>query len=273
MKPITLFDARVNKICRGSVRFIRKESRVASEFIDNLKWLEQRYRPNPYLLYLKSKKLFLYHKFAIACFILASIGFSSLLLPIAAAEINYRISSLFPKKTIPESTAPLTAYNQIVQRVRAAEIAETEVPVVREFKIQIPKINVESEVIPNVDPTNEEEYVEKLKLGVAHAKGSYLPGDNGTIVLFSHSTDTPANILQYNAKFYAAKDLEKGDEIQIQYNGKLYKYVIQEKNVIAPNDLEAIRGSSADLILQTCWPPGTNWNRLLVFAKALDINY
>lgn len=137
-----------------------------------------------------------------------------------------------------------------------------------EFKISIPKINLESEVIANVDSTNESSYKEELQKGVAHANGSYFPGEEGPVFLFAHSTDTIFNIEQYNAKFFALKDTEVGDEIKISFKGKQYLYKINHKEIINPGDIDRLRDSKADLILSTCFPPGTNWQRLIVYADA-----
>lgn len=136
-----------------------------------------------------------------------------------------------------------------------------------EFKLVIPRINLESIVVPNVDSTNEGTYKEQLMIGVAHANGSYFPGQSGPIFLFAHSTDTILNIEQYNAKFFALKDLEIGDEILINYKGKLHKYLVSEKQVINPDQLDVIRNLNVSLILSTCFPPGTNWKRLIISAK------
>lgn len=141
----------------------------------------------------------------------------------------------------------------------------------QEFVITIPKIDVVSDVIANVDSTNEAIYKEQLMKGIAHANGSYLPGQNGPVFLFSHSTDILFNVEQFNAKFFALKDLEAEDEIIINYRGSIYKYAVKEKKIINPDDLEQIRNSNSDLILSTCFPPGTNWMRLIVFAD-LDID-
>lgn len=153
--------------------------------------------------------------------------------------------------------------------------ALAEIPVNDEFFLEIPKINLTSTIIPNVDSANESVYLEKLKEGVAHAKDSYFPGDNGPVVLFSHSTDTLARIVQYNAKFYALKDLEIGDEITIRFKRKIYTYRVTEKRIINPDELETIRQTSAKLILTTCWPPGTDWQRIVVFSdlsnNSLDV--
>ena len=150
--------------------------------------------------------------------------------------------------------------------------ALTEIPVSDEFFLDIPKINLTSNIIPNVDSSNESIYLEKLKDGVAHAKDSYFPGDNGPVVLFSHSTDTLARIIQYNAKFYALKDLEVGDEIMINFKGQIYTYRVTDKQIINPDQLDLIRQTSAKLILTTCWPPGTDWQRIVVFADLASSN-
>lgn len=136
----------------------------------------------------------------------------------------------------------------------------------QEFKITIPKINIVSDVIPNVDSTNEAVYKEQLMKGIAHANGSYLPGQNGPVFMFSHSTDTLFNVEQFNAKFFALKDLETGDDISISYHGTVFKYIVKDKKMINPDELETIRNSKSDLILSTCFPPGTDWMRLIIFA-------
>src|SRR3990167_9777902 len=50
----------------------------------------------------------------------------------------------------------------------------------KSFYIEIPKINVVSQIIQNVDPFNEIEYRKSLEKGIAHAKNTSLPGENGT---------------------------------------------------------------------------------------------
>ena len=135
----------------------------------------------------------------------------------------------------------------------------------------IPKINLESEVIANVDPASELDYDTKLKYGVAHALGSYLPGGKGPVYLFAHSTDTIFNITRFNAKFFAVKELAVGDEVEILFNNKRYTYIIRERQIIQPDQLDVIRASDSNLVLQTCWPPGTNWQRLILFADIKSV--
>lgn len=178
---------------------------------------------------------------------LAVLGFATVFFPPAYSEVSYRVANYFKKP----------------QQIPAV----SEIPISEEFFLEIPKINLISTIIPNVDAENEGQYLEKLKMGVAHAKGSYFPGDEGPIVLFSHSTDSLAHIIQYNAKFYALKDLEVGDSITIHFKGQTYNYKVKDKKVISPTNIDAIRQSDSKLILTTCWPPGTDWQRVAVFAS------
>lgn len=142
----------------------------------------------------------------------------------------------------------------------------------KDFRLVIPKIGLESVVIKNVDPNNPSLYGEQLVNGVAHALGSYLPGEDGTMFLFAHSTDAEFNVAKYNAKFYAVRKLEVGDEIMVRYGDKIYKYSVKEKAVISPGELDKIRNSGYKLVLSTCYPPGTDWQRLVVFADPVVDN-
>jgi LPXTG-site transpeptidase (sortase) family protein len=137
------------------------------------------------------------------------------------------------------------------------------------FSIYIPKINAKAKIIPNVDAGNPADYLKALSEGVAHAKGTYFPGQGKTIFLFSHSTDSPINIARYNAVFYLLRKLTPGDIIVIYFLGQEHDYVVTNKFVTAANDTSWLKDdeSGERLILQTCDPPGTSWNRLLVIAR------
>ena len=139
------------------------------------------------------------------------------------------------------------------------------------FSVIIPKIGAEAKIIPNVDPNNESQYIKALKEGIAHAKGSVFPGMKGTIFLFAHSTDTFWDTGRYNAIFYLLKDLKPGDKIIIFFKGQRYNYVVYDSKIVDPSQVDflnnAQKNTNSTLIMQTCWPPGTTWKRLLVFAK------
>lgn len=145
------------------------------------------------------------------------------------------------------------------------------VPKDTEFGIVIPKIGASAKVFENIDPSNQESFLPILMKGVAHAQGTVFPGIIGNIYLFAHSTDNFWNAGRYNAIFYLLKDLQVGDEVVIFYQNKRYDYIVSGSKIVNPEDVshivDAQNVSEETLILQTCWPPGTTFQRLLVFAK------
>lgn len=144
------------------------------------------------------------------------------------------------------------------------------VPPNADYSLVIPKIGASQKVAKNVDPSNKDEFLPVLSHSIAHAKGTAFPGMNGTIYLFAHSADNFWNVGRYNATFYLLKDLETQDEINVFFQGKRYNYYVYEKKIVDAEDVEFVEagiGQGERLILQTCWPPGTAWKRLLVFAK------
>jgi len=137
------------------------------------------------------------------------------------------------------------------------------------FYIDIPKIKASARIFPNIPPHNKNIYEKILKEGVAHAQGTAFPGQGKTIFLFAHSSDTPFNAIRYNAVFILLNELEKGDTITIYLSGKNYLYKVSDKKTVDPKDTEYLFYDEGReiLILQTCWPPGTTWKRLLIFAR------
>jgi LPXTG-site transpeptidase (sortase) family protein len=136
------------------------------------------------------------------------------------------------------------------------------------FSLVIPKIDAREKILPNIDASNQKEYLSVLKKGVAHAKGTGFPGMSRSIFLFAHSTDAPWNIVRYNAVFYLLRELEPGDEVVVFYLGKRFNYQVIEKKIVEPHYTEFFNQKESELlVLQTCWPPGTTKKALLIFAK------
>ena len=199
------------------------------------------------------------------------------LVPATRLELSYyvpqivdRVSSLWvkPAPTLPKSApkvfTPLLDDN-------GNEI----IPSDTNFSIIVPKIGINAAVIPAVDPTDPKEYKEALQKGVAHASTSFFPNENGVVYLFSHSTNYEWFVKDLNAVFYLMKNLEAGDLVILVYKGARYTYKMTEKRVVpasAVSYVAPIEGKKM-LILQTCWPPGSTAERLLVFADLIDISY
>jgi len=174
------------------------------------------------------------------------------------------------QNSIPGKDVPTV---DVVREEEARVIKEAEaMGVDARFSIYVPKINAKSKVLENVDMNNEKEYLDALKQGVAHGKGTYFPGQGKNIFLFSHSVSEPEYIKEYNAVFYDLRDLDIGDEIIIYFSGIKYLYRVIEKDIASASDTSFLAKDfgGETLILQTCDPPGTTLRRLLVIARLTE---
>lgn len=200
--------------------------------------------------------------------------------PVVSEEFKYRTDQLFGRRyTLPQvvtsagtSSTP-TSLSEDKQNTGFGGLSggNTEIitPVSTDFGLVIEKINANAKIIPNVDPSNEKEYLDALSKGIAHAKGTHFPGEKGNIYLFSHSTDAPWNFVRYNAIFYLLNKLEIGDRVILFYKGRRYDYIVFDKTVVSPTETSYLTNHYDEeiLTLQTCDPPGTTINRLIVRAK------
>jgi len=143
-------------------------------------------------------------------------------------------------------------------------------PIDTAFSILIPKIGANARIFPNIDPSDPDIFLPILREGVAHAAGTFFPGQKGNIYLFAHSTDNFWDVGRYNAIFYLLKDLKKDDQIVVFFNNVRYNYVVTKTEIISPSNVSYITHAQTGkelLILQTCWPPGTTWQRLMILAE------
>lgn len=138
----------------------------------------------------------------------------------------------------------------------------------RDFEIVIPKIQADAKILPDIDPNNPTEYLQALTKGVAHAKGTAKPGENGNIFLFAHSSDNFYNANRYNSVFYLLYKLEVGDNIYLTKDKKLYAYKVKSKEIVESENVTFLEntGNVNGLTLMTCWPPGTTAKRLIIQA-------
>lgn len=144
------------------------------------------------------------------------------------------------------------------------------------FDIMIPKISASTKIVENVSPFNQKEYLKILEQDVvAHAKGTSKPGEgNGHMsYIFAHSTQQGLSMTRKNAVFYLLGELKEGDPIYIDYHGTNYTYRVYKKAVVNASEISYLSYNEHDkeiIILQTCWPIGTDWKRLLVFAQRVN---
>lgn len=214
-------------------------------------------------------------------------------LPKTQAELEQVLSSVpefikvFPKEAEKNSFAffdwtkeqlnnswPIFAKENTLVDKEAGQSAVPEItPVVKDyanlpFYIEIPKLNVYEEVKADVNPNLASEYEAALKDGVAHAKGSAFPGQDKLVYIFGHSTDGAWNVEAFNAVFYQIKDLEAGDQIILHLGEEKFIYEVSAQNITKSSEVDFVNNLKHEnlLLLQTCWPPGTSWQRLFVSA-------
>lgn len=230
------------------------------------------------------KKIFLFRFFIYFSIITGLVISLAQFGPVLAAEFTYRYDQLTGiKHTLePEqgsSQTVITSEGQVQVVPSPAEGSEgfgdiqskddIITPVSTDFGLVIEKINANAKVIPQVNPANEADYTKALKEGIAEALGSTEPGVPGNLFMFSHSTDAPWNIVRYNAIFYLLREVGVGDRIIVFYKGRRFDYIVFDKTTVPASDVSFLtnRYDKPVLTLQTCDPPGTVLNRLIVRAK------
>lgn len=211
--------------------------------------------------------------------------------PLLTAEINYRkdrllgikrriSANIITSQTIATSSAINTQPTQSIESGGGSSgfgailgLGDQVItPLSTDFGIVIEKINANARIVSGVNPGSERDYTKALTQGVAEALGSTPPGQPGNLYLFSHSTDAPWNIVRYNAIFYLLRELVPGDKVIIFYQNKRYDYVVYDKTIARADEVSYLTNKydAPVLTLQTCDPPGTLLNRLIVRAKLVN---
>jgi len=202
---------------------------------------------------------------------LASISFS--FWPVASAFVGHNIDKLRGKDYEVAPTADTTqSFGSLLGK--SDPNIKVLVPQDPNFSIIVEKIGADAPVIANVDASSKTTYEAALKKGVAHALGTAFPGQSGVTYLFAHSTDTIFNVPRFNAVFYLLNELVPQDKIVVFFGGKRYDYLVIEKKITEPEDVSyfTLKTEEQILVLQTCYPPGTTWKRLLVVAKPAAVS-
>lgn len=133
--------------------------------------------------------------------------------------------------------------------------------------ISIPKINVSAPVI-QIGDSNDATILNALKKGVVLYPGSSNPGQPGTSVIIGHSSsDLPWT--KYSSVFSLLDKLQTNDLIYVTVGNVQYTYRV--RNIQKGSAQQLIdSGFSGDLVIATCWPIGTDTNRIAVSASLVQ---
>lgn len=146
----------------------------------------------------------------------------------------------------------------------------------KDMKISIESLGIKNiNMSANVESVEESVYNLYLKKGVAHFKGTPLPGDGGNSFIYGHSAvpsffdrnkDLPETI------FSRLDGVDVGNDVIVHKDGKDIKYVVRSKKIIEPSDYSVLQsqGDKETVTLMTCWPLGVPAKRLIVVAERYE---
>ncbi len=124
-------------------------------------------------------------------------------------------------------------------------------------RLSVPKIGLDSVVVQGTS-------YKALLVGPGHMTDTPAPGDEGNSVITGHR----------DTFFRHIHELDKGDTLLVQRDGKIFKYEVTGKKVVEPEDLSVLRPAKDHrLTLITCYPTyylGPAPKRLVVFSKMID---
>ena len=129
--------------------------------------------------------------------------------------------------------------------------------------ISITKLNIKAPII--VVPKDDKLILANLKSGVVLYPGSALPGQPGTTVIIGHSSSNFPHT-KYSTIFAGLNKLTAGDAIHVNFWARSYTYIVKGKKIGSSAEL-AKDFPSDDLVIGTCWPVGTDKNRIIVLAN------
>jgi len=139
-------------------------------------------------------------------------------------------------------------------------------------EVIIPKINVEIPVVYDEPSVDENAIETALERGVVHYATTPMPGQQGNVVIFGHSSNNIFNPGKYKFAFVLLSRLDIGDTFYLTNGGKQYVYQIYKKQIVSPTDVSVMntadKPDTATLI--TCDPPGTSINRLIVVGQQIS---
>jgi len=124
-------------------------------------------------------------------------------------------------------------------------------------RLSVPKIDLDSVVVEGTSRKS-------LLLGPGHMTETPEPGTPGNSVITGHR----------DTFFRHLHELERGDTLLVQRDGKTFRYEVVGKKIVEADDVSVLRSASdSRLTLITCYPTyyiGPAPKRLVVFSKLID---
>lgn len=139
-------------------------------------------------------------------------------------------------------------------------------------EVIIPKINAQLPVDYETQSLAESDIQKSLENGVYHYATTAVPGQNGNVAIFGHSSNNILNKGKYKFAFVLLHELQPGDIFYLTHDNKVYSYRVFTKKVVTPEEtwvLTSTEGKTATAALITCDPPGSTRHRLVVWGEQI----
>jgi LPXTG-site transpeptidase (sortase) family protein len=152
-------------------------------------------------------------------------------------------------------------------------------PLPNNARLVIDSIGVNAPIVFNTPDDNDAIY-ERLADGVVHYSSTAKPGNPGAAIILGHSSAYPWYRGDYGAVFALLSKLQTGDRFYIQYeDNRTFVYEMSGSVIFNPfvkddksAELERMeQAEGGSLILISCYPVGTNFRRIAVQARQVQI--
>jgi sortase A len=189
--------------------------------------------------------------------------------------VHYRISSIKsdiePEENIEEETE-----EEVEEETEEEGEEDDHNSYCDKNEIIISSISVKAPVVETFGPYDSD-YKEALNRGVVRFSDSAYPGEEGLSVLLGHSAPPGWPDIRYDRVFTEIEKLKEGDVIEICYNNKLYNYTVVNEEIgkkiyEVGEDVVSIfhEEKKKELVIMTCWPPGSTEGRIGIRAVIYD---
>lgn len=122
--------------------------------------------------------------------------------------------------------------------------------------LNIPKIDLEIGIIEGVR-------YEDIKYVVGHFPGTPMPGEKGNFAIAGH------RVSYFGEAFKDIDKLQKGDKVNVTYQGKEYTYEVTDMYEVTPSETEALNPTKdATMTIVTCTIDAKN--RVIVKGKLVE---
>lgn len=138
--------------------------------------------------------------------------------------------------------------------IQATPVVKVDSDTGRIIRVGIPSIGVDAPVVQGDD-------WEALKTGVGLNASSGIPGKPGNVILSGHNDI-------FGQVFRSLDRLSGGDEIVLLTEKNAYTYIVTDKQIVQPSQVEVMRQTEdSTLTLISCYPYLVDTQRIVISAK------